>query len=118
MKVLLDTCVWGGVLKELLLSGIDVIWVGDFQSDPGDEEILTLAFEQKRILITLDKDFGELAVVRKIPHHGIVRLVNLSTSEQVRISKYILGLHEKELFSGAIITASADKLRLRLPDLS
>jgi predicted nuclease of predicted toxin-antitoxin system len=34
------------------------------RSDPGasDEDILALVFEQDRILITEDKDFGELAI--------------------------------------------------------
>ncbi|WP_254055560.1 DUF5615 family PIN-like protein [Leptospira mayottensis] len=62
MKVFLDTCVWGGVSKELKALGIDTVWSGDFTKDPGDEEILKMAYEEKRILITLDKDFGELAV--------------------------------------------------------
>ncbi|WP_078128136.1 DUF5615 family PIN-like protein [Leptospira alexanderi] len=116
MKVFLDTCVWGGVSKELKSLGIDTVWSGDFTKDPGDEEILKLAYDEKRILITLDKDFGELAVFRKLPHCGIIRLVNLSSKEQTRISLYVLKLHEKELLSGAIITAFANKLRLRLPD--
>ncbi|KON75671.1 Toxin-antitoxin system, toxin component, PIN family, partial [Leptospira kirschneri serovar Mozdok] len=53
---------------------------------------------------------------RKLPHCGIIRLVNLSSKEQMRVSLYVLKLHEKELLSGAIITASLNKLRLRLPD--
>lgn len=40
MKVFLDTCVWNGVQRELLRQGIDVIWSGDFEKDPGDQEIL------------------------------------------------------------------------------
>lgn len=47
---------------------------------------------------------------------GYLRLVNLSSKEQVRISQYILKSHEAELLAGAIVTASANKLRLRLPD--
>ncbi|MDI7204845.1 DUF5615 family PIN-like protein [Leptospira santarosai] len=116
MKVFLDTCVWGGVAKELKSLGIDTIWSGDFTKDPGDEDILKIAYEEKRILITLDKDFGELAVFRKLPHCGIIRLVNLSSKEQSRLSAYVLKLHEKELLSGAIATVSINKLRLRLPD--
>src|SRR5271157_4749229 len=65
MKLLLDTCIWGGAADELRMRGHDVIWSGDWDEDPGDEEILTTALAQGRILITLDKDFGELAVVRR-----------------------------------------------------
>ena len=60
MKLLLDTCVWGGVCKELRAAGHDVVWAGDWQEDPGDHEILGRAHREERILVTLDKDFGEL----------------------------------------------------------
>ena len=41
-----------------------MVWSGDWFEDPGDEEILAIARNEERILITLDKDFGELAIVR------------------------------------------------------
>ena len=78
MKLLLDTCVWGGAVAPLKVAGHDVIWAGDWPADPGDEEILGQAYQEGRILITLDKDFGELAVVREQAHAGIIRLVVLS----------------------------------------
>lgn len=71
MKVLLDTCVWGPAQMELRSRGHDVVWAGEWAADPGDEEMLTRAFAEQRVLVTLDKDFGELAIVRKVPHHGI-----------------------------------------------
>lgn len=82
MKVLLDTCVWGGVKQVLARAGHDVIWAGDWEKDPGDDEILDIAYRESRVLITLDKDFGELAIVFGQPHSGIVRLVNMSTKQQ------------------------------------
>ena len=77
MKVLLDACVWGGVRKSLRDAGHDVTWAGEWSEDPGDEEILARAHRESRVLVTLDKDFGELAIVRDQEHSGIVRLVAL-----------------------------------------
>lgn len=57
MKVLLDACVWGGAKSELSLQN-DVIWAGDWDEDPGDDEILRRAYREGRVLITLDKDLG------------------------------------------------------------
>ena len=68
MKLLLDACVWGGARQELEAAGHDVVWAGEWPTDPGDEEILAHAHREGRVLVTLDKDFGELAVVYKIPH--------------------------------------------------
>lgn len=63
MKILLDTCVWGGARKDLEAAGHDVDWAGDWPKDPGDEEILAYAHREGRVLVTLDKDFGEMAIV-------------------------------------------------------
>jgi len=82
MKVLLDTCVWGGSRMVLEAEGHDVEWVGDWPRDPGDGKILEYAYREGRILVTLDKDFGELAIVFNKPHFGIMRLVNLSARDQ------------------------------------
>ena len=41
IKLLLDTCVWGGVRAQLQANGYDVVYAGDWLTDPGDEEILT-----------------------------------------------------------------------------
>jgi predicted nuclease of predicted toxin-antitoxin system len=59
-RILLDSCVWPPAAKELRAAGHDVEAVHDWPSDPGDEEILKRAKLESRILITLDKDFGEL----------------------------------------------------------
>ena len=77
MNLLLDTCVWGGTKADLQTAGHDVLWTGDLTQDPGDEEILAQALREQRILVTLDKDFGELAIVRSLPHSGIIRLVDI-----------------------------------------
>lgn len=41
MKILLDTCVWGGARTNLEVAGHDVIWAGDWPEDPGDESMGT-----------------------------------------------------------------------------
>lgn len=116
MKLLLDTCVWGGVYKELEAAGYDVVWAGNWSEDPGDDEILARAYSEGRILVTLDKDFGELAIVQETPHCGILRLVNLPVRQQAAVCLNVLTLHGNELQAGAIITASPSRLRIRLPD--
>lgn len=115
MNLLLDTCVWGGAVGELRAAGHDVVWSGDWEDDPGDEAILAKAHAQHRILVTLDKDFGELAIVRRQPHGGIVRLVDFSARRQAEACLRILDTHGAELESGAIVTAERGRLRVREP---
>ena len=82
---------------------------------PGDEIIIELAFNENRIL-TLDKDFGELAVFRGKPHHGIIRIVNFSALQHGRISLDILKKYVKELEHHAIITVERDRVRIRVAE--
>jgi predicted nuclease of predicted toxin-antitoxin system len=116
MNLLLDTCVWGGARDELQKAGHDVLWTGDLAQDPGDEEILAQAHREQRVLITLDKDFGELAIRRNLPHCGIVRLVNISARQQGAVSQQVLTQYGDELTRGAIITVEAGRVRIRPPD--
>lgn len=113
MKILLDTCVWGKARDELTAEGYDVIWAGDWPEDPGDEEILDRAFTENRTLVTLDKDFGELAIVHGKRHCGIVRLVGISAQEQAALCALILAKYGDELAAGALVTADHHRVRVR-----
>ncbi len=116
MKILLDSCVWGGTRKTLEESGHDVVWSGNWEQDPGDLEILTIAQREGRVLVTLDKDFGELALVRGIPHCGFLRLVNFPGKQQAVVCLKVLESHGLDLQRGAIATAEPGRLRIRPAD--
>ncbi len=116
MKVLLDACVWGGTRQVLRDAGHEVERVGDWVADPGDERVLAHATEHGQVLLTLDKDFGELAVVRRQAHCGIVRLVNLRAQAQGPASVAVLRRYGAELTRGAIVTADVQRVRVRPPD--
>jgi predicted nuclease of predicted toxin-antitoxin system len=113
MKVLLDTCVWGGSLRELATQGYDVLWAGDWPSDPGDEEILARAHRESRTLVTLDKDFGDLAIIRGMPHCGIVRLVDIPARQQTPHAVAALQRYGAEFQAGAIVTVTTRRVRIR-----
>ena len=115
MKLLLDSCVWAGCIDELTIAGHDVVWVGRWERDPGDAEILEYAREQHRVLVTLDKDFGELVIVRGIAHSGIVRIVGGSVRTFATRVASALDRYSDELDRGAIITDELYRIRVRDP---
>ena len=117
MKVLLDTCVWGKARDEIEAAGHDVVWAGGWPADPGDDQILARAYSERRVLVTLDKDFGELAVLRGVPHCGIIRLVNVAARQQAAVCLQVLQSHGVELQAGAIVTAERGRLRIRSPEV-
>ena len=114
MKLLLDTCVWGKATEELLRLGHDVIWAGTWPEDPGDIEILTRAFDERRVLVTLDKDFGELAIFKGQKHAGIIRLVNIPARAQAEYVEYVIATHSEVLSKAAIVTVDRSRMRVRL----
>ena len=116
MNLLLDTCICGRAADELRAAGHDVIWTGDWPQDPGDEAILARAHSEGRILVTLDKDFGELAIVHGFPHSGILRIANFSARMQAKVVEQVLAQYGSELQHGSVITAEPGKLRVRPPD--
>lgn len=116
MKILLDSCVWGPATQTLQKLGHDVIWAGSWKKDPGDDEIMARAHREGRILITLDKDFGELAVVYRRPHSGIIRLVGISATQQAQTCHQVIKRYGALLKSGGLVTVDTLRVRLREPE--
>lgn len=116
MKVLLDTCVWRGARDEIEDAGHDVECVWDWPEDPGDASILREAHSKSRIVVTIDKDFGELAVLHRQPHSGIIRLVGFRGREMGAAAVAALSRYGEELGAGAIVTVETDRVRVRPPE--
>ena len=112
-SILLDSCVWGGALSPLQAHGHDAEWTGSWPKDPGDEAILTYANLSRRILVTLAKDFGELAILKGMPHQGIIRLSGFRAGQLAPTIHHIILHYQKELEASAIITVDPKKIRVR-----
>jgi predicted nuclease of predicted toxin-antitoxin system len=56
-------------------AGFDVAWMVELQPGANDETVLSLAQQDNRVLITFDKDFGELVFHRGVSgSHGVILL--------------------------------------------
>ena len=64
-------------------------------------------------LSTEDKDFGELVFVRGLPHPCIVRFVDMNVVGKVAMMADLIERHEEEMRSGALIVATARRVRIR-----
>ncbi len=58
-------------LKE---QGIDIQSISLLNPGADDEAVLTTANNDRRVLITFDKDFGELIFRKRKAHHGVILL--------------------------------------------
>lgn len=60
MKLLADEGVDKPIVDALRLSGFNVTYILEDNQGADDEFILKMALKQRRLLITQDKDFGEI----------------------------------------------------------
>ncbi len=78
-----------------------------------DPAVLAMASAAYRILAMLDKDFGELAVLRGQKHHGIIRLVDVPALQHGQVILGMAERFERELAAGAIVTVQPGRVRVR-----
>lgn len=114
MRFLLDVCAASRTLHESLIGlGHDVLSARDGYSRASDETLLALAFEERRGLVTEDKDFGELVYLRRRPHPCIVRLVGLRAAEKADAMRDLIERHGDAMREGAVIVVTGRRVRIR-----
>ena len=113
-RILADECIYLPVVEALRATGYDVLLVKDVCRGCRDEELLRLAIEQGRILLTQDKDFGELTIRLRKKAPGIIRynLLGMSIARQAQYIVRALKNAPKPL-TGHIITVEPGRIRQR-----
>ena len=94
-----ESCDFAAV-NALRADGFDVLSVAQNSSGATDERVIELALLECRILLTEDKDFGELIVVQRRPHSGIIRFLELPIAEQAMAMQEVLTYYQADLKSG------------------
>jgi predicted nuclease of predicted toxin-antitoxin system len=74
MRFLVDESTGPRAARWLQEQGHDVLSVYDSMRGAKDREIISLAFSDNRILITNDRDFGDLIYRQAYPHKGVILL--------------------------------------------
>jgi predicted nuclease of predicted toxin-antitoxin system len=112
VKFLVDRCAGATLAQWLRSRGHDVAEARERGPDPGDEQLLAQAFAERRVLVTLDKDFGALVFAKGQPHSGVVRLPDTPAAERVRLFERLLATHEKDMADGTVVTVRGDRVRI------
>ena len=116
MNFLVDRCAGHRLAQWLRAEGHDVVESAERGEDSGDKAILEWAATDLRILITIDKDFGELVFKEGLAHTGLVRLPDVPSKERIELMRSLLEEHPRALEAGAIVTVRGDRVRVSLPD--
>ena len=79
MRWLADECVAAPLVALLRSDGHDVLSVAELAAGLSDADVVALALREKRLLLTEDKDFGDLVVRRERAVPGVV-LMRIDTN--------------------------------------
>ncbi len=112
MKFLLDLRAASRSLQQLLADlGHDVLTGWDLDPRATDEELLALARREGGVLVTKDKDFGELVFVLRQPHPCIVRLVDMRVADSVTAMRELIEHHADAMRRGDLIVVTPTRGR-------
>ena len=114
MRFLADECCDAALVSALRSDGHDLLYAVESLRGATDDEILLRAFSERRVLLTEDKDFGELVYRLQRPAHGIVLLRFDVADRTLKVSRlrYLLE-QETERLLGSFIVLEVDKARIR-----
>ena len=116
MKFLLDESVDLRLAAYLRSIGHDVTVVSqDYQPSIPDHQVLALAHQEERILITNDKDFGELVFALNQPFSGVIllRLGTFEIAPTISRLDYVLQQHTAQLNQFLVVTPRSVRVRSR-----
>jgi predicted nuclease of predicted toxin-antitoxin system len=114
LKLLVDVGVGKAVEDWLQSVGYDIRSVRDLGPRTSDDDILTLAVTEQRLVVTMDKDFGELVYHSGQPHAGVLllRLESAPSDEKVRVVTEIFTNFAGQM-TGRFSVYRAGRLRIR-----
>ena len=92
----------------------DVRYIAEMERGISDEAVLEIAVGENRVLLTADKDFGELVFRHGHRTQGIIllRLTGLSSERRLEIFNWTIDRHYAELV-GSFTVVTSGTVRIR-----
>ena len=114
MNLLADESVDGPIVGRLRREGHNVFYVAESTPGLSDEQVLEAANERNALLLTADKDFGELVFRLQKVHRGVVllRLAGLAPDVKAKIVAGVFQIHHTQL-AEAFCVVSSRAVRIR-----
>ena len=116
MNLVADENIDRSIVERLRRDGHAVEWIAEVSPSVSDEDVLRRAAAGEAVLVTEDKDFGELVYRRGLTHAGVllVRLEGLDNAAKAEVVSQAVRDNAAEL-PGAFAVVSHDSVRLRRP---
>ena len=111
MRFLVDECTGKRLAKLLEKESHDVLFVGDVMPSASDDEVIRRAEKENRILITDDRDFGELVFRLGKPTKGVI-LLRTGVNPEKRL-KALVKLFRNYEIAEKFVVLKEDSVRIR-----
>jgi len=115
MKFLFDQSADFRLIDHLRGLGHDVTAISrDYPHSLADEDVLTIARTEKRILVVADRDFGELIFHQRLKHEGVIffRLPGADLKTKVDRLNAVLTDHTDDLAIGEFLVVTPGQIRV------
>jgi len=114
MKFLADESIEKPVVDWLRGQDLDVRYITEITPSINDEEVIRLANDEGRILITNDKDFGELVFRQSKIVLGVllIRAINERASNKIRLVREVLEKARNKL-AGYFVVVNEAGIRMK-----
>jgi len=114
MRFLADENFPGGAIRLLRQHGHDVASLAETSPGASDYAVLARAMQEGRILLTFDKDFGELCKSSAPGAPFGVVLFRISPAKPSEVANWITRqLEARNDWGGALSVVEADRIRIR-----
>lgn len=114
MRLVADESVDLPVVQRLRSDGHHVISISEVGPGLSDDDVLDIAKREDALLVTADKDFGELVYRQRMASSGVllIRLAGVSSTRKAALASALLVDHAAEL-KGTFTVLSPGAVRIR-----
>lgn len=114
MRFVADESVDGNVVRSLRSAGHQVVYIADEMPSTKDPDVLAFAVQRNEILLTEDKDFGDIVHNQRHHHAGVIllRMNEMTPADRVARTLMVISVHETRL-KDAFTVITAKRVRIR-----
>lgn len=102
------------VVDALRAAAHDVAWIAEDAPSTADTEVLERAKREARVVLTFDKDFGELAFRRGLPAECGIVLLRLAPVPDVVAAHVLRAIASGVSIVGRFVVIEDDRIRERV----
>ncbi len=113
--ILADENIVGAVVARLREDGWDAVWIAEIAPSIEDADVLARAVGDGRVLLTDDKDFGELVVREGRAHRGVVllRLAGMPAADRAELVSRLFASAAADLVDAFTVVEPDGRVRVR-----